>query len=174
VREIAAVCDISEATFFNYFPTKDAVLSAWVHGLVAGAFEAGAGPIDRGTRPALRGICSGLAEAIESDRDFATRAWARTRMSGGAPPEHVIRLLSAGQEAGQLRRDLSARQMGEILYASICVTVASWLERGAPAGSLGSELRRGSDLVLDGARRRNERVRPPAKAPLAPPPASTR
>jgi hypothetical protein len=75
--------------------------------------------------------------------------------------------MGAGQAAGQLRRDLSARQLGEILYASLFAAVGSWLARGAPAQSLHSELRRVADLVLDGARRRNERVRPAAPAGIS-------
>ena len=66
------------------------------------------------------------------------------------------------------RRDLSARQVGGILYVSLFGTIADWLEREAPRGPLVSELRRGADLVLDGSRRRNERVRPVAR------PAATR
>jgi hypothetical protein len=79
-------------------------------------------------------------------------------------------MLEASQAEGTLRRDLSARQMGDILYASICATIGSWLGRQAPEGSLAPELRRAADLVLDGARRRNERVRPTSAAATAPGP----
>ncbi len=166
VRDIAESAEISEATFFNYFPTKDAVLSAWAHGLVAGAF----GRVDagRGIRPVLRRVCDDLADRVEADRAFARRAWRRARLAAGGATPDVTRVVEAAQEAGLLRRDLSARQLGDILYAAICGTIVSWLEREAPAGSLAAELRRGVDLVLDGARRRNERVRPGAAAVGAP------
>jgi hypothetical protein len=57
--------------------------------------------------------------------------------------------------------------LGEILYASIFVTIGGWLARQGPEGSLAPELKRAADLVLDGARRRNERVRPTSAAQTA-------
>jgi hypothetical protein len=54
--------------------------------------------------------------------------------------------------------------LGEILYGTMCGTIVAWLGRCGPEGSLGPELRRAADLILDGARRRNERVRPGAVA----------
>ena len=164
VREIAKAAEISEATFFNYFPTKDAVLSDWAHAGVIELLERASEGGDRGVRPVMRAVCVDLAARIEVDRAFAARAWERARLTAPGPPGALIALLEAGQSGGQLRRDLSSRQLGEILYAAIVRTIASWLERAAPAGSLAPELRRSVDLVLDGARRRNERVRPGASA----------
>ena len=51
VREIADAADVSEATFFNYFPTKDAVLSAWAHAQLYAAFAARA---EGGVRSVVR------------------------------------------------------------------------------------------------------------------------
>ena len=170
VRAIAEAAQVSEATFFNYFSTKDAVLSEWAHGLIGIAFEAGAGDAARGARPALRRVCAELAARVEEDRDFCARAWPRVRVAGAGTVPEVSALLAAGQQSGQLRRDLSARQLADVLYASLCGSVAGWLEREAPAGSLAAELRRTADLVLDGARRRNERVRPSRAVTAAPSP----
>ena len=161
VREICGRCEISEATFFNYFPTKGGVLGAWAHGLVDEAFGEIAATPDRGLRPAVRGLCASLGRAVEQDADFAALAWSRAVIPA-RPPEAAERLIRLGQEAGQLRRDLSARQMGGILYAAVHGAVADWLDREPPRGPVASELRRAADLVLDGSRRRNERVRPAA------------
>ena len=38
VQDIARPLELSDATFFNYFSTKDAVLTEWVQGLLADAF----------------------------------------------------------------------------------------------------------------------------------------
>lgn len=167
VRDIAEAAEISEATFFNYFSAKDAVLSAWAHELVADCLVESEGSSARGARPALRTTCARLAERVEADRHFAHGAWERARLEAGVSPSAAADLMSAGQAAGQLRRDLSARQLGEILYASLFAAVGSWLARGAPPQSLQSELRRVADLVLDGARRRNERVRPAVPAGIS-------
>ena len=161
VREISGACEVSEATFFNYFPTKDAALSAWAHGVVERHFDHGGASGQRGVRPLVRGICDSLASTIEGDRDFAARAWARARIPAGSP-EGATRIVKQGQDAGQLRRDLSASQLGGIFYVAICGTIADWLSREETRGPLAPELRRATDLVLDGSRRRNERVRLPA------------
>lgn len=180
VQEISEACELSAATFFNYFPTKDEVLSAWAHGQVGACLEAGDAAGQRGLRPVVRGLCDSLASGIEADREFAARAWKRARITGRTP-EAAARIVKAGQDAGQLRRDLSARQLGGILYVTICGTIADWLARDEPRGPLALELRRATDVVVDGSRRRNERVRATASAtpvptstPAPPAPASTR
>jgi len=167
VRQICTACEISEASFFNYFPTKGSVLGAWAHGLVEERFEQLDASPERGLRPAVRSLCADLGRAIENDAEFAARAWSRASIPSRTP-EAAERLVRAGQDASQLRRDLSARQMGGILYVSVCGAIADWLVREPPRGPLASELRRAADLVLDGSRRRNERVRPtsgPAPTP---------
>ena len=165
VRGISQACEVSEATFFNYFPTKDAVLSAWAHGLVERHFEPAHGLAEHRLRPVMRRLCDSLASTVEGDREFAARAWARVKLPLG-PPEVVAGIFETGQAGGELRRDLSPRQLGGIFYAAVCGTLADWLAREEPRGSLASELRRAADLVLDGSRRRNERVKPaPGAAP---------
>lgn len=161
VREIVGRCDLSEATFFNYFGSKEAVLGEWAQDGVEAVFGGAADEGQRGLRPALRSVCVLLARAVEDDREFAARAWARARLPLAAPAV-LVEWLEQGQQGGVLRRDLSPRQMGEILYVSVCGTIASWLVREGPPGSLAPELRRAVDLVVDGGRRRNERVRPAA------------
>ena len=168
VRAISGACELSEATFFNYFPTKDAVLSAWAHDMVEGHFRDGLGPGDRRLRPFLRTLCDALAAAVEADREFAARAWVRARLPASCP-ESGVRMVETAQERGELRRDLSAPQLGGIIYVAIFGALAAWLSRNEPRGPLAPELRRAADLVLDGSRRRNERVRLSGRA--APPPA---
>lgn len=167
VRAISQACELSEATFFNYFPTKDAVLSAWAHALVEGHFGDRQGPGDRGLRTFLRSRCDVLAEAVETDREFAARAWARARLPSNCP-ESGVRMVEAAQAQGELRRDVSALQLGGIIYVALFGALASWLSRDEPRGPLAPELRRATDLVLDGSRRRNERVRVTAQAVTPP------
>ena len=158
VRGISVACEVSEATFFNYFSTKDAVLSAWAHGLLERHFALETGLAESRLRPAVRRLCDSLATTLEGDREFAARVWARAKLPLG-PPGGVVRIFEAGQAAGELRRDLGARQLGGIFYAAVCGTLADWLAREEPRGSLASDLRGATDLVLDGCRRRNERVK---------------
>ena len=134
VREIGVACELSEATFFNYFPTKDAVLSAWAHGVVERHLDAGDASVGRGLRPVMRGLCGSLASTVEGDRDFAARAWARARVPAG-PPEIATRIVRAGQDAGQLRRDLSAWLESEMdINPDIAAPSQDGLKGGTPEG----------------------------------------
>ena len=167
VREIAELCEISEATFFNYFPTKDAVLGAWVYDRLVDDLSRAAASSSGSLRPILRSLARSIALPIERDRDFARCAWARVRLSNFPPPETAVSLVAAAQRSGELRRDVPAEELASILLAVTATSVSSWLAepgraelRNAPEASLELRLRRALDLVLVGSRRRHERVRP--------------
>ena len=65
VTEIAAACDVSEKTVYNYFPTKESlILDRWdgtARALRAGLADAGVHPVD-----AVRGILAGELAALIS------------------------------------------------------------------------------------------------------------
>ena len=103
VREIAEQCEISEATFFNYFSTKDAVLGAWVYERLADDFSRAAGGSSGSVRSALRGLSREIAVAIDAERDFARGAWARVRLPSFPPPAAVVSLVEAAQRSDVLR-----------------------------------------------------------------------
>jgi AcrR family transcriptional regulator len=172
VRDIAAAADISDATFFNYFATKDAVLSSWVHELlepVPGAFSSA----ERATslRAFLRGWLRDLAKRIEADRALMALAWSRLRVvppaSGAAVGAGTIaRALREGQERGEIRGDLPAEQLAQILRGALASSAGAWLCGGSGSGDaepLADRLLRCLDLILDGSRKRHERVRLAAK-----------
>ena len=96
VREIAERCEISEATFFNYFPTKDAVLGAWVNERLADDFSRAAASSRGSLRPTLRGLAGDIALPIEKDREFALCAWARVRLASFRPPDGAVALVGSG------------------------------------------------------------------------------
>jgi AcrR family transcriptional regulator len=168
VREIAEACEISEATFFNYFPTKDAVLDAWVYERLDEAFAAAAdGPVSS-LRPKLRALAQRLSVQVENDFEFAACAWARARLPQLQAPAGAVALLRDAQHREELRRDLSPEELAGILLAVVAASISAWLAerkrdepgRGARVEvALESRLRCALDLVLDGSRRRHERVR---------------
>jgi AcrR family transcriptional regulator len=75
VTEIAAACDVSEKTVYNYFPTKESlILDRWdstAKALRAGLADVGTHPVD-----AVRGILAGelaaLTSWLDSQDDTAT------------------------------------------------------------------------------------------------------
>ena len=70
------------------------------------------------------------------------------------------RLVAEAQARGELRRDLPPEQLGPLLGSVAQGAVAGWLSRQDRDEPLDRYLLRAVDLVLDGARRRNERVQP--------------
>lgn len=176
VSEIAARCQISQATFFNYFSAKEAVLGHWACDQLEAALSGATGASDSGTgtgtaRPAVRRFARALAAEVERDRTFAALAWPRVRLGQLPVPLSAVPLIEGAQSQGELRRDVPAAELGRLLVGAAASTVARWLEEQVgPSGGKGSpvpvlheaslevRLRLSLDLILDGARRRHERV----------------
>jgi AcrR family transcriptional regulator len=169
VRQVAHRCDISEATFFNHFPTKDAVLSQWAYDELDRAFDAAAGASS--LRQMLRDVAEALGEAAARDPAFAALAWQRARIAHLEAPASAIPLIEAAQRAGELRRDVPALELAKLFAGIAAITLATGLDAaraGAEADvarALATRLRQALDLVLDGSRRRHERVRPGQASP---------
>jgi len=176
VREVAERCRVSEATFFNYFPAKDAVLGAWACDALERAFADVAASAGSSLRPVVRGLARRLAAHVEEDRVFAAAAWGRVRLASLPVPAAALAPIERAQAEGELRRDVAAAELARLLVACAAATIARWLEEHAgdaapaPDEPLEQRLRPALDLVLDGARRRHERVRPAARAAARPPP----
>jgi AcrR family transcriptional regulator len=184
VSDIAARCQISQATFFNYFSAKEAVLGHWACGQLEAALAGATGATDSGTgtvRPAIRRFARALAAEVERDRTFAAFVWPRVRLGQLPVPASAVPLIEGAQVQGELRRDVPAAELGRLLVGAAASTIARWLEEQvAPSGgkrppvpvlheaSLEARLRLSLDLILDGARRRHERVASSAAARLAP------
>ncbi len=167
VREICERCEISDATFFNYFPTKDAVLNAWTQRMVAAAFDACEAEAGTSLRRCLRTLAARLAAEIDAEPGLARLAWVHARVSA-PPPESAVRLLRGAQSQHEIRADIPAVRLAGILSSAIAGAIAASLADGERADALAGDLRVTIDLILDGARRRNERVRVVARAGARP------
>lgn len=149
VDAIVGEVGISRQTFFNYFPTKEAVLAelglAWLREQAAGpraGARAGRGAsVFEGTRRFLRRQLG----AIERDRDFMRLVFTRSGLLFPTGPQlgtdaderrldhtrdafaALAALLRVGQEAGQVRGDIAAEQVAELYVAVMVITIRLWL-----------------------------------------------
>ena len=170
VQDIARPLELSDATFFNYFATKDAVLTEWLRDCVADAVREAAQSRPDRVRSVVRGAARLLASRVAPEASFLSGAWHRVRQNAASSPPELVLLLAQAQTRGELRGDVPAAQLGDLLVAGLLVALGSWLgvEPRDPA-ELRRRLQGAVDVVLDGSRKRNERVRAPASAPAPTP-----
>jgi AcrR family transcriptional regulator len=168
-EEIAKAAAVSPATLFNYFPNKGALAEAWVRGesdrIVA---EASAEIEARGLRPCLRSACRILAGLAADVPALRLEAWrtagrARDQALNGAHP--LIAGVEGEQERERIRRDLPARLLAETILDALESGLVEGLRLARPEEELAKSLQARVDLILDGARKRNERVDLPSRPP---------
>ncbi len=163
VQDVAAAAEVSEATFFNYFSTKDALLTAWLgdllHSAIAGAAERSAG---RSLRHWVREFSTELAPRVAEDRALVKTGFARGGLDH-TPVEAAVHRFRDGQTRGEIRADIQAEELAELFTGIALCELAAWVARpDDDPEPLGPRLLRGLNLLLDGCRKRNERVRAPA------------
>ncbi len=169
---IAEASQVSPATLFNYFPSRNILAGAWVRGelielLLAEIREAEAG----GLRGGLRRACRELARIVLADPAARLEAWQIASRSldpvGVELRDRIAARIGSEQQGGRLRSDLAASEIASLLLDAAEGALIQGLESVVLAGgsrdeeALASALRARVDLVLDGARKRNERVAAP-------------
>lgn len=176
LSEIASAADVATATLYTHFATKGALVEAWLRGELDRGLEQSARAAlseGRGLRSALRRSCKEWAAASSAEASFRLEAWRevpRARTPAGLQWPALVEALRREQEREHVRSDIGATRLAawvaEAVESGLCVALGELVmaaESGTPPGSsLASELSACVDLVLDGARKRNERVRPPA------------
>jgi AcrR family transcriptional regulator len=154
VSDIAARLAISDKTFFNYFPSKDDVLGAYVARLVdeyAALLPAPGAEVD--PERALRRATGVLARAVEADRDFMRLVWTRSRffVAEGDVKERWLAayvrleaLFASARARGAMRREREPRQSAEVFFGIVHLTVVNWLVDwwGPESGALAPRLDR--------------------------------
>ncbi|MBX9403972.1 TetR/AcrR family transcriptional regulator [Lysobacter sp. BMK333-48F3] len=168
MEQIAAAADLAKGTLYNHFPVKEALLAHRFHGELAQALD---GLMVRLAEPEpfARRLSQWLrtsAEWCERRRSYmwpyvryrflASEAAARRRDGDGRSGlERLFRLLIlAGQASGELRRDLPAGQLADLLQHLYLGALMRWLAtpgEGAPAPTLEEEFAAIVELFVHGA-----------------------
>jgi AcrR family transcriptional regulator len=141
VEDITEAADVGKGTFFNYFKSKDDVLSVMAEiqlGKVRAALEA-AEPGKRSVRSVLHDlfteVCKEPGRSPELARALLTAFLSSTirdllaqNMSDGR--RMVSRILELGQQRGEIDPKLKAEQMALQLQQSFIGTMLLWSLRG--------------------------------------------
>jgi len=181
LAEIAAAADLAPATVFTHFQTKSDLAEAWVRGevesVLAAAIRNAIGR-ERSFRSAIRAACRSLAEATGPEAGLRLEAWrlvgraAASGQGGNAARAGLIAGVKEEQAGDHLRADLSAEELAAMLSDAIEGGLVGSLEAVEAADAadfeedtqrIGKAIQARVDLMLAGARKRNERVRPPAR-----------
>ena len=148
IREVVGRLRISEATFFNYFPTKQSVLEAAAEDLVARSRERLRAELIDNARPVrerLELLARDFAGNLSGDRQLAVLLAANTRFLLGhrdRDPEGLelfTALFAEGQQRGELRTDVAPQVLSEIYGATMLCAINSWLD-DIDSGSLEDRL----------------------------------
>jgi AcrR family transcriptional regulator len=137
VEEITEAADVAKGTFFNYFPSKEAILEALAERQlsVVKAAEEKAREMTR-VRPVLLEMIHKLAERPSRSplllRSLMGVAMTHNTLStflgrvldGGRG--HVAAIMERGQQLGELRLDLSPLELARVLQHAIFGTQMIW------------------------------------------------
>lgn len=187
MADIAGDAMVSEATLYNYYANKAALVEIWGRRRLCGALAAAlpSAAAARGARRLGRDVAAAIAGVAEEGRDWLDAVWgglslpepgrSRAGAAALAPRELVARFREA-QEAGEIRADLAPDELADLLLSVVEGRLRAWLggdPAAASAATLEVSVRRAVDVVMDGCRKRHERVRASAAVrPVAPPASS--
>ncbi|MFK7895935.1 MAG: TetR/AcrR family transcriptional regulator [Myxococcota bacterium] len=168
--EMARVAEVSPGTLFNYFPTKDALVEAWLRGeldqIVSSAVTSHG---DRGLRPLVRQICKSLAGEAMAFPALRAEGWGMLGRDRSAVfqldrDSPLVRIVRQEQSRERVRKDHGSEGLAEILLdgfeGGICSAVRENASLASPHSptAISRALQVRMDLILDGFRKRNERV----------------
>jgi AcrR family transcriptional regulator len=165
VRDIVARLRISEVTFFNYFPTKDALMVA----LAVEFLEVSIATVkrelvrhDRSVPDRIRSVIRQWATSWDADPEFhvlvAKQSGMMTDTTGVLRAkslqlyEQYERLFAEGQKRGEIRADRKALDLAEMMEGIFIVIAGNWANRwwGKRSQSLEERFMNAMEVFLEG------------------------
>ena len=164
IQDIVATLRISEATFFNYFPTKQSVLAAVADGMIESSVETLARQATDADRPVgerLHEVARVFSAQFEGDRAFIALLASHTRYFLGERTERFAQasallshLFSEGQRRGEIRSDIPADQLAELFMTLTFAAIQGWVAVDAPGPPLNERLSVAASVLIDGCHTR--------------------
>jgi AcrR family transcriptional regulator len=178
VQDIVERVGVSEATFFNYFASKEALLEEYAIGsvkLYADLIRQEMADEERSVPDRIRDLLRIIGLGLEQeDRLFMAVVATRSKLfyggEGAMFEKQVLAqgllatLFREGQSRGEIRRDVDPNALAESLTGAYVFTIVNWLTgRWKDSGRLVPRMLRVADIVLEGCRT-NEPDAAPSRA----------
>ena len=139
VEQIAEAADIVPATFFNHFPSKEAVL----HEMAEDVFARFAGLVEEqrkrpvSTQERLLGFAARGARVVQGTPELTRRVLLEVLRTTAPPADagpqlssverQLAELIREGQERGDVRSDREAALLAEIVLSVVHGTITRWI-----------------------------------------------
>lgn len=168
VLDICEQVEVSEATFYNYFHSKQALLDAYSLGTVdlyGALLQHELAFPDRPVAERVRRIVRTVGQSFVNESEVMSIAITRSNLFFGSTGEKAERdienhdrlaqLFREGQASGQIRTDVGPYQLAEIMSAVMMLTITNWLLGwwgSRQTEELDTRLMRAVDVFLDGCK----------------------
>lgn len=168
VRDIVERLRISEVTFFNYFPTKDALIMALAVEFLEVSITTVKRELERHDRSVpdrIRSVIRQWATSWDSDPEFhvlvARQSGMMTDTTGVLRErslqlyEQYERLFAEGQKRGEIRADRKALDLAEMMEGIFILIAGNWASGwwGKRTQSLEERFMNAMDVFLEGCGR---------------------
>jgi AcrR family transcriptional regulator len=140
IRDIVERLRISEVTFFNYFPTKDALIIAYaveMHDYSIASCKRELQRHDRSVPDRIRSLMRQWATSWDSDPKFFAIVATQSEMWSGAKgvlreKGHELyrqyeRLFAEGQKRGEIRADRKPLHLAEMMEGMLILIAGNWV-----------------------------------------------
>ena len=140
VRDIVERLRISEVTFFNYFPTKDALITAFAVEMLEFSIASVKRELERhdcGVPDRIRSLMRQWATSWDEDPEFHALVAKQSRMMTDVKGlletrsrqlyKQYERLFAEGQERGEIRADRKALDLAEMMEGMLILIAGNWV-----------------------------------------------
>jgi AcrR family transcriptional regulator len=157
IDDIIGQLEISQATFFNYFPSKTAILQQAAYDTVARYQEMLEDEVrrDAPTAEKLTRLLAAMGRGLQTDKRFYRTLFTRSVLNfGDVRVERILSDLSAalmreGQRRGEISAEYDPHELADIFMGTYYAIIMRWLN-GDGAQSLVERLHRGATIFLSG------------------------